>query len=521
MSIVATIRGHSGRLYRGIQLLLAIAIGAAALAIYPHAANISPVTALIVSIVATSLALATLMYMRSTVVHSLKSAAAAEAEKIRFLTTDTLTGSMTRRYFLQALQDRLRSKADTALILLDLDHFKQLNDSFGHQFGDFALTQLVATATQRFGEGSVGRLGGDEFGIIVPHADETDINRHLQHLLKAVQGGKPYEGKIIPLSFSAGVALAPAHASNPTELMLLADLALYESKAKGRGRATLFDEEMQSDQRYRRLVERELRAAVYLNELELHYQPIVDADGSTFALEGLIRWRHPVRGIVSPAEFIPIAERSTLIDMVGEWVFKRACADLDHFPGKRLSINVSGEQLKRDAVVTMFERILRESGRSASQFVIEITETSADQPVVAERMERIRRLGVRVAIDDFGAGYSSLGRLHDLPIDFVKLDRSFVADMGLTDNRSAMVVGAAVQLAHGLGARVVAEGIERPEQAAAVAEVGCDYIQGFLLSKPVPAAEVAKLWRSGDTRHWRTDQSLNETTAVTGRWSEA
>lgn len=494
MSIVATIRGHSGRLYRGIQLLLAIAIGAAALAIYPHAANISPVTALIVSIVATSLALATLMYMRSTVVHSLKSAAAAEAEKIRFLTTDTLTGSMTRRYFLQALQDRLRSKADTALILLDLDHFKQLNDSFGHQFGDFALTQLVATATQLFGEGSVGRLGGDEFGIIVPHADETDINRHLQHLLKAVQGGKPYEGKIIPLSFSAGVALAPAHASNPTELMLLADLALYESKAKGRGRATLFDEEMQSDQRYRRLVERELRAAVYLNELELHYQPIVDADGSTFALEGLIRWRHPVRGIVSPAEFIPIAERSTLIDMVGEWVFKRACADLDHFPGKRLSINVSGEQLKRDAVVTMFERILRESGRSASQFVIEITETvaTAASPEILSRLETLRGLGFRIALDDFGTGHCGFNYLKTFPIDSIKIDRSYINSLA-SDRVAQVFVSALAQIARVQNVTIVAEGVETAEEFTLARAAGCSRFQGYYISRPAPHQQLRRL----------------------------
>lgn len=494
MSIVATIRGHSGRLYRGIQLLLAIAIGAAALAIYPHAANISPVTALIVSIVATSLALATLMYMRSTVVHSLKSAVAAEAEKIRFLTTDTLTGSMTRRYFLQALQDRLRSKADTALILLDLDHFKQLNDSFGHQFGDFALTQLVATATQRFGEGSVGRLGGDEFGIIVPHADETDINRHLQHLLKAVQGGKPYEGKIIPLSFSAGVALAPAHASNPTELMLLADLALYESKAKGRGRATLFDEEMQSDQRYRRLVERELRAAVYLNELELHYQPIVDADGSTFALEGLIRWRHPVRGIVSPAEFIPIAERSTLIDMVGEWVFKRACADLDHFPGKRLSINVSGEQLKRDAVVTMFERILRESGRSASQFVIEITETvaTAASPEILSRLETLRGLGFRIALDDFGTGHCGFNYLKTFPIDSIKIDRSYINSLA-SDRVAQVFVSALAQIARVQNVTIVAEGVETAEEFTLARAAGCSRFQGYYISRPAPHQQLRRL----------------------------
>lgn len=494
MSIVATIRGHSGRLYRGIQLLLGIGIGAAALAMYPQAANISSGTALTVSIVASSLALFTLMYMRSSVVHSLKSAAAAEAQKVRFLTTDTLTGSMTRRYFLQALQERLRSKADTALILLDLDHFKQLNDSFGHQFGDFALTQLVAAATRQFGEGSVGRLGGDEFGIIVPHADETSIDHRLQHLLKAVQTGKPYEGKIIPLSFSAGVALAPAHASNPTELMLLADLALYESKAKGRGRATLFHQEMQSDQRYRRLIERELRAAVYLNELELHYQPIVDAEGSTLALEGLIRWRHQVRGIISPAEFIPIAERSTLIDMVGEWVFKRACADLDNFPGKRISINVSGEQLKRDAVVTMFERVLLQTGRSASQFVIEITETvaTAASAEILTRLETLRNLGFHIALDDFGTGHCGFNYLKTFPIDSIKIDRSYINSLA-TDRVAQVFVSALAQIARVQNVTIVAEGVETAEEFALARAAGCNRFQGFYISRPAPHQQLRRL----------------------------
>ncbi|WP_292587823.1 diguanylate cyclase [Mesorhizobium sp.] len=342
MSILATIKDHSGRIYRGIQVLLVASIAATAIAAFGLTEDSSRATALAMSVMATSLALLVLMYMRSSVVQRLQSAADAEAEKHRFLSVDAMTGAMTRRYFLEALSDRLgtlRNRRQASLLLIDLDHFKQLNDTFGHQFGDLALAYLVKEAERIFADGIIGRLGGDEFGVIVPHGDTAALNKDARRLLDAMRAGKRHEGKIIPLSISLGVALAPLHASNPTELMLLADLALYESKAAGRGRVTVFDEEMLSDKRYRRLVERELRAAVYLGELELHYQPIVGTEGSIDALEGLIRWRHPVRGLISPAEFIPIAERSTLIDMIGEWVFKRACAVFVYRPCRlRLSV---------------------------------------------------------------------------------------------------------------------------------------------------------------------------------------
>ena len=247
MSILATIKDHSGRIYRGIQSLLLISIGAALLGAVEMSENLSSGSAFVVSILATSLALLALMYMRSSVVHSLKSAAAAEAEKHHFLTRDAMTGAMTRRYFLEALGNSLgtmRDRRDATLLLIDLDHFKQLNDTFGHQFGDRTLAHLVKTAERIFVGGMVGRLGGDEFGVIIPHSDLTAINKDIRQLLDAMRTGKSHEGRTIPLSISVGVALAPTHASNTTELMLVADLALYESKAAGRGRVTVFDEEM-------------------------------------------------------------------------------------------------------------------------------------------------------------------------------------------------------------------------------------------------------------------------------------
>lgn len=494
MSILATIRDHSGRVYRGIQFLLVLSIGAAALGAFDVSRNLPSGTAFGVSIVATTLALLALMYMRSSVVHRLQSAAAAEAEKHHFLTKDAMTGAMTRRYFLEALRDSLgtmRDRREATLLLIDLDHFKQLNDTFGHQFGDLTLAHVVRTAERIFAGSMVGRLGGDEFGVIVAHSDLTTINKDVRRLLDAMRAGKPHEGKIIPLSISVGVALAPSHASNSTELMLLADLALYESKAAGRGRVTVFDEEMLSDKRYRRLVERELRAAIYLGELELHYQPIVNPDSSPYALEGLIRWRHPVRGLISPAEFIPIAERSTLIDMLGEWVFKRACADIGHFQGRRISINVSGEQLKRDEIVTMCDRVLKETGCSATQFVIEITETvaTAATPEILRRLEALRGLGFHIALDDFGTGHCGFNYLKTLPIDSIKIDRSYIRSLAY-DQVAQIFVSALAQIARIQDVTIVAEGVETQEEFALAKAAGCNRFQGYFFGRPVPRDKI-------------------------------
>jgi EAL domain-containing protein (putative c-di-GMP-specific phosphodiesterase class I) len=281
--------------------------------------------------------------------------------------------------------------------------------------------------------------------------------------------------------------------------MLLADLALYESKAAGRGRVTVFDEEMLSEKRYRRLVERELRAAVYLGELELHYQPIVNADSSPYALEGLIRWRHSVRGLIAPAEFIPIAERSTLIDMLGEWVFRRACADIGHFQGRRISVNVSGEQLKRDEIVTMCDRVLRETGRSAAQFVIEITETvaTAATPEILRRLEALRGLGFHIALDDFGTGHCGFNYLKTLPIDSIKIDRSYIRSLA-HDQVAQIFVSALAQIARIQNVGIVAEGVETAEEFALAKAAGCNRFQGYFFGRPVPRDKIGALSASAE-----------------------
>ncbi len=535
----------------GSRLALAVSAGmlAAGTAVSVwHVATIGPLPTRAVETEATvDLALIGVGYllMLYLLTHSLErrsAALAAEETAAKIMLLDPLTGTANRAAFHQLHQTYVRNPdaKPFALFLIDIDDFRSINERFGTAVGDDVLREMALRLNNTLGHDAriVARLGADEFGVIIEgELDEVQAAAAATLIGRACKPPFTAGGGPLQVTCTTGISRFPADAATLADQITQAEAAVASAKRTGEAHRLAV-----ADAREAKLLAlaRDLREAVGRGELELEYQPIgaVRAQSSeeralgyvvgveVKSFEALLRWRHPTFGLLPPLEFIPLAERTGLIVPLGEWVLHEACRQARAWQDEgvgpfAVSVNVSPHHFGHPGLLPTIEGALRESGLDPHHLVIEITETSADQPVVAERMERIRRLGVRVAIDDFGAGYSSLGRLHDLPIDFVKLDRSFVADMGLTDNRSAMVVGAAVQLAHGLGARVVAEGIERPEQAAAVAEVGCDYIQGFLLSKPVPAAEVAKLWRSGDTRHWRTDQSLNETTAVTGRWSEA
>ena len=490
MTIIAAIQNHNGRVYGGIQTLLAAGMASALLAFIIGERSAAVGWALLFCLIATAAGALTLAYLRRSLAFRLEQALHAEEEKQKLLQIDPVTGAATRRFFLeemkQALGEPLKPRA-AILLLVDLDHFKQLNDSFGHQFGDTALSHLVSAATTLFPGAAIGRLGGDEFGILVPGDDVKTARDRAFRLLQLLQVGKPHEGNQISLSVSIGMAVAPTHALDPKELMLVADLALYDSKSAGRGRVTLFDTEMISDRRHRRFLERELRAAVYLNELEMHYQPIVNADGSLFAVEGLVRWRHPVRGLISPGVFIPVAERSGLIDTVGEWVFKQACADLHNFPGCRISINVSGEQLRRDEVVSMFRRVLTQTGCRADRFVIEITETVATgaTPEVLKRLETLKAMGFRVALDDFGTGHCGFNYLQSLPIDSIKIDRSYVHNLA-TDGVAQIFVSALTQIARLQNLTIVAEGVETEAEFELAKAAGCNRFQGYLFGRPEP-----------------------------------
>lgn len=494
MSIFTSIRNDSVRGYNILQLLLTASAVTLAWGLFAFTSG-GPLTWILAfGVILILFAVAILVYLQRMISERMERASVDEAEKARLMRTDTLTGAMSRGHFLEQLKEsvgRPLAPRHAILVFVDIDHFKQLNDSFGHNFGDTVLAQVVRTMSALFPDSTVGRLGGDELAILVRNNDIQLTLARAQMLLDQLRAGIACDGQKIALSISMGAAQAPLHATQSKELMLLADLALYESKAAGRGRITVFDAGMLSDKRHRRFIERELRAAIYLNELELHYQPVINGDGSVYALEGLVRWRHPVRGLIPPGDFIPVAEQTSLIDTLGAWVFRRACLDADAFPDCRLSINVSGEQLKRDEFIGMLARILEETGCRADRFVLEITETTvtAATPEVLRRLETARAMGFRVALDDFGTGFCGFHYLKTLPVDAIKIDKSYIQNLS-TDEVARVFVSALTQIARIQNLIIVAEGVETETDIALAKAAGCDRFQGFHIARPAPKEKL-------------------------------
>ncbi len=496
MSIFSNIRTHSKRGYYVLQALFAASALTLSWAVASFGDTGMLTSALVFCLVVNLTAIIVLFYLQRSIGERLRHASIAEIETTRIMNTDALTGAMMRGAFLEELQRALGrplAPRQATLVLVDLDHFKHLNDSFGHPFGDAALSHLVAIMTRLFPDAMIGRLGGDEFALLIRDCNIEGTSARVRTLIEELRDGILHDGHKVALSVSLGAALAPAHAGQPANLMLLADLALYESKANGRGRMTVFDNALLLEKRHRRFIERELRAAVYLNELELHYQPIINADGSTYAVEGLVRWRHPARGLISPGEFIPIAESTSLIDMLGAWVFRRACLDSTAFPGCRISINVSGEQLKRDEFVAMLARVLNETGCEASRFILEITETAATAatPEILQRLEAARAMGFRVALDDFGTGFCGFNYLKTLPIDAIKIDRSYIKSLS-HDEVARVFVSALTQIAHIQNLVIVAEGIETEVDLTLARTAGCNRFQGYHIARPAPKEKAAQ-----------------------------
>jgi EAL domain-containing protein (putative c-di-GMP-specific phosphodiesterase class I) len=310
-------------------------------------------------------------------------------------------------------------------------------------------------------------------------------------LLRQLERPVPIAGRPVRLCASIGVALSPQDATDPAELISKADLALYKAKKGGRRAVVAFEPDMLGDERQRRFIERELRAALMMNELELHYQPIFGSDMSIRSYEALVRWRHTVRGMISPAQFVPIAEESDLVDKLGDWVLRRACADLPALANVPVAVNVSPAQLRHADFVSRFEAVLDQTGTDPRLLIVEITETV---PLDAGKIElanlaALRALGVRIAIDDFGAGHASLQYLRGFAFDIIKIDRSYVAN--LSANRiDAMIVSAICDIARSLPVDVVAEGVETQAQLDQLRLAGCTCFQGFLLGRPLPLQKL-------------------------------
>ena len=419
-------------------------------------------------------------------------------------TVDQLTGLANRHQFRQKLEGYFDTTTGgpCTLLLLDLDNFKQVNDALGHGAGDQLLAEvglrLRESVSARRGAGDLmARLGGDEFALILRgELDATAIQRMAKQLRSALAVPVTIDEHTLELRASLGSASAPAHAGSAEELIRAADLALYAAKADGRGKLRDFVPLMRELAAERSTLLAELRRAVDADQLELHYQPQIDLrSGRLRGFEALVRWRHPVRGLVPPATFIPLAEESGVILAIGAWVLRRACEDATRWPEPwSVAVNVSAVEIERGQVEQQVTGALRASGLDPARLELELTESVLlhDTTLGIDILGRLRGAGVQLALDDFGTGFSSLAYLRRLPLDKLKIDRAFVVDLdreGASDKGRAIVC-AIRDLAAALGLETVAEGIETPAQLAELEELGCSVGQGYLFARPMPAAAM-------------------------------
>lgn len=447
--------------------------------------------------------LAALWVVLALVVWSVGRRMRRQSEHTEYLAVhDALTGLPNRTLYADRVAAALaaagRSATEVALVVVDLDRFKEVNDTLGHRNGDEFL-KIVASrlaATLRPGD-TVARLGGDEFGLVLPGARADSVEAILRRVQDALEEEAELGGVAVSAEASIGYALWPADAETPETLVQRADLALYAAKA---ARATIVRYHPGIDQfdPQRLGLVAELRRAISAGDLELHYQPKVDAhSGQVVAFEALVRWRHPVRGLVPPADFIPIAESTGLIGPLTQWVVDTALAQLAAWskihPHLSMAVNISARNLRDDLPGWLLNRLAAHRVR-ASQVVLEITETSfAHDPVRATVLiEELSAAGVVVSLDDFGQGYTSLGSLGHLPVSELKIDRGFVVAMQSSPEDRA-IVASVIELGHQLGLRVVAEGVENDAVRADLQALGCDTMQGYLFSPPVPAAAALAL----------------------------
>jgi diguanylate cyclase (GGDEF)-like protein len=435
-----------------------------------------------------------LRYMRRTAV-----AIAAGETRLRHLAMhEPLCGLPNRIFFSERLEiviDEVRAgRSPAAVFYIDLDHFKDVNDTLGHHIGD----ELIRDVTLRLshtlrGDDLVARLGGDEFAVISSMGDDTARMQALaQRLIAAICAPYSIGGHNIVIGASIGIAVIDKNCAGAGDIMRYADMALYRAKNEGRNRACIYDKAMDADLCQRKLLEADLREAIENDRLQLLYQPIVNKSGETLvAVEALCRWTHPTRGEIPPTEFIAAAEHSGLIIELGSWVLRRACLDGKAWPGLTVAVNVSPLQFRRNDFVNVVERTLAETEFDPYRLEIELTESvllgNVDSAEVA--MRQLKALGVRVALDDFGTGYSSLLYLRRFPFDKLKIDRSFVRSIEKAADAAA-IVHAVVSLGRGLGMKVTAEGVETADQQLFLRAAGVHSMQGYRFGKAVSAAEI-------------------------------
>ena len=422
-----------------------------------------------------------------------------DEERISYLAShDGLTGLLNRSQLTETLEKTLRRSGNSdmaAVLFMDLDRFKILNDTLGHGAGDAVLrvvSQRMQDCAGRYD--SIARFGGDEFVLVQTDArDLADVERLANRLISAISEPCAVEGRTVEIGVTIGIALAHVHDSDPDGVLKKADLALYRAKHDRRGAYLIYDPDMDAQEAAKRAVELDLGLAMERNELSLAFQPVINAStGAVTCFEALLRWQHPVRGAISPAEFIPIAEELGLISQIGDWVLRNACIAAMSWPASiAVAVNVSPLQIKSGGLGLSVMRAVMVSGLSAARLNLEITES-----IFLERNEQtlatlheLHRLGVACSMDDFGIGYSSLSALSSFPFDTLKIDRSFVREMAdVPQNRH--IIRATCQLARDLNIASLAEGVETREQAEFLAECGCDQLQGFYFGRPMPLADA-------------------------------
>lgn len=420
---------------------------------------------------------------------------------------DSLTGLFNRHYMTRRLDAMLAAFKDArrsvALMMIDLDRFKQVNDSMGHPAGD----QLLQMVSERLASvvgtrGELGRLGGDEFQIILPDVDDRGkLGETADKIVKYCSQPYLIDGKHAVIGTSVGIAIAPYDGVERDELIRNADLALYSAKNGGRGQFRFYTDDLKDEAADRQQLVEELRLALDSDGLELHYQPVVrTSDGQVVGCEALLRWDHPERGALSPATFVPLAEEYSLIGRLGEWALRRACSQAAAWPADlRVAVNVSAAQFADPGFLDLVADVLQSSGLNADRLELELTESVflSDTDTAEQLFADLKKMGVRLALDDFGTGFSSLSYLRTAPFDKLKVDRSFVSACTQNDRNSLKIIAAIIGLADALGMETTVEGVEAFDQLELVCERGARYVQGWIYAKSMPNADLLALMASG------------------------
>jgi diguanylate cyclase (GGDEF)-like protein len=436
--------------------------------------------------------------------------AESEARARHMALHDPLTGLPNRLLLADRIEHALaglrRQGGRLALLYLDLDGFKSVNDLLGHAIGD----QLLRVVSDRLvgvlrETDTVARLGGDEFAVLQTGiADGAAAEALARRILALLAEPFTVDAATIPVGVSIGIAVAPEDGATHDLLAKRADVALYKAKEVGRGTYCFFEASLDATLSLRRELEHDLRSALAAGQLELHYQPQIELrSGRVAGVEALLRWRHPTRGLIAPTQFVPLAEETGQIREIGTWVLRRACQDATHWPGLRVSVNISPAQFRDRALPETVSSVLAETGLAAARLELELTESALlkNPEEAVAILGTLGALGVTLAMDDFGTGYSSLAQLHRLPFDTLKIDQALIARID-EEPRSAAIVRAVLGMTRGLGVRAVAEGVESAAQLAFIVGEGCDVAQGFHLGKPMPAKGIDELLAAhgGDDR---------------------